>query len=72
MATTVLKKGQRVSGDVLAKVSQEMKKAYDKGKSIREIAGAHGRSYGFTHRVLKDAGVKLRGRGGATRSKSQK
>ncbi|MDX3772085.1 MULTISPECIES: helix-turn-helix domain-containing protein [unclassified Streptomyces] len=39
------------------------------GASIRAIADAHGRSYGFVHRMLSEAGVTLRGRGGATRNK---
>jgi len=33
-----------------------------------ELAGLTGRSYGFVHRVLTDAGVTLRGRGGAPRT----
>jgi predicted transcriptional regulator len=70
MATT-LKKGARITGSDRTKLSADLKKAYDKGKSIRELADAHGRSYGFVHRVLSESGVTLRGRGGATRTKSK-
>jgi predicted transcriptional regulator len=67
----VLKKGARIVGQERTKLSVELKKAYDKGKSIRELADSHGRSYGFIHRVLSESGVALRGRGGATRTKAK-
>ena len=66
----VPKKGARITGADRNKLAAELKKAYDKGKSIRELADAHGRSYGFVHRVLSESGVTLRGRGGATRAKA--
>lgn len=67
---TALKKGARITGAERSKLAGDLKKAYDKGTSIRELADKHGRSYGFVHRVLSESGVTLRGRGGATRSKS--
>lgn len=67
MAT--LKKGARITGAARTKLATDLKKSYDKGKSIRELAETHGRSYGFVHRVLSESGVTLRGRGGATRTK---
>jgi hypothetical protein len=66
----VLKKGARITGSDRTKLAAELRKAYDKGKSIRELADSHNRSYGFVHRVLSESGVTLRGRGGATRTKS--
>ena len=39
--------------------------------SIRALAEGTGRSYGFVHRLLLDAEVPLRGRGGATRTKKK-
>jgi predicted transcriptional regulator len=66
----VLKKGARITGPDRTKLAAELKKQYDKGKSIRELADTHGRSYGFVHRVLSESGVTLRGRGGATRTKA--
>ena len=68
MAT--LKKGARITGADRTKLAGDLKKAYDKGTSIRELADKHGRSYGFVHRVLSESGVTLRGRGGATRGKT--
>ena len=67
----VLKKGARIVGAERTKLALDLKKQYDKGKSIRELADSHGRSYGFVHRVLSEAGVSLRGRGGATRTKAK-
>jgi predicted transcriptional regulator len=66
----VLKKGARITGADRNKLATELKKSYDKGKSIRELADVHGRSYGFVHRVLSESGTTLRGRGGATRGKA--
>jgi predicted transcriptional regulator len=70
MTGTMLKKGARITGADRTKLASDLKKQYDKGKSIRELAEAHGRSYGFVHRVLSESGVALRGRGGATRTKT--
>jgi hypothetical protein len=69
--TAQLKKGARITGAERTKLATDLKKAYDKGKSIRELADAHGRSYGFVHRVLSENEVSLRGRGGATRGKAK-
>lgn len=67
----VLKKGARITGADRNKLAIDLKKQYDKGRSIRELADTHGRSYGFIHRVLSESGVSLRGRGGATRGKAK-
>jgi hypothetical protein len=64
-----LKKGSRVTGVERDKLSTGLKKKYDGGASIRELAASTGRSYGFVHRVLSEAGATLRGRGGATHGK---
>ena len=68
----VLKKGARITGAERTKLAADMNKQYAKGKTIRELAAIHGRSYGFVHRVLSESGVTLRGRGGATRTKASK
>lgn len=62
-----LKKGARVTGEDRAELAADLKRRYDEGESIRRLAAATGRSYGFVHRLLGEAGVELRGRGGATR-----
>jgi predicted transcriptional regulator len=64
-----LKKGARITGADRTKLATDLRKQYDKGKSIRELADSSGRSYGFVHRVLSESGATLRGRGGATRVK---
>jgi len=65
-----LKKGTRVTGTERNKLATDLKKRYDSGESIRALANATGRSYGFIHRILTETGVALRGRGGATRGKA--
>jgi len=48
-------------------MASDLKSRYDSGESIRALALATGRSYGFIHRMLTEQGVILRGRGGSTR-----
>ena len=64
-----LKKGSRVTGTERDKLAGDLRRKYDGGQSIRALAEATGRSYGFVHRILSESGAKLRGRGGATRGK---
>jgi predicted transcriptional regulator len=66
-----LKKGARITGSDRSKLAIEVKKQYEKGRSIRELADSHGRSYGFIHRLLSENEVSLRSRGGATRGKKK-
>ena len=66
MADT-LRKGTRVTGTDRSKLASDLKKRYDAGESIRSLANATGRSYGFSHRILTETGVTLRGRGGAAK-----
>ena len=65
-----LSKGRRITGNDRDKLAADLRKKYDAGKSIRELAAATGRSYGFVHRILSESGTTLRGRGGATRGKA--
>jgi hypothetical protein len=65
-----LKKGSRVTGGDRDTLSEQLKKKYEGGASIRALAEESGRSYGFVHRILSESGASLRGRGGATRRKS--
>ena len=67
LVAETLKKGTRVTGAERDKLAEQLKKRYDSGESIRALAAATGRSYGFIHRILTESGVNLRGRGGATR-----
>jgi hypothetical protein len=65
-----LKKGTRVTGGDRSTLSDQLKTQYEGGASIRALAEESGRSYGFVHRILSESGASLRGRGGATRKKS--
>lgn len=57
-------KGTRVTGEDRTTMALDLRNRYDAGESIRALAVATGRSYGFIHRILTEAGVTLRGRGG--------
>ncbi|MFD4180248.1 helix-turn-helix domain-containing protein [Rhodococcus sp. NPDC058514] len=62
-----LPKGARVSGGAREALQTELRVRYQSGTSIRTLADATGRSYGFIRALLTEAGVTLRGRGGANR-----
>jgi hypothetical protein len=64
-----LTKGKRVTGGDRTSLSDQLRKKYEGGSSIRALAEETGRSYGFVHRILTESGATLRGRGGATRKK---
>ncbi len=66
-----IRKGARITGAAREKLAADLGKKYEKGHSIRALAEGTGRSYGFVHRLLLDAEVPLRGRGGATRTKKK-
>lgn len=64
-------KGTRVSGAARDSLKSELSEKYASGASIRDLAVETGRSYGFVHRLLVEAKVPLRGRGGAPRSRKK-
>ena len=70
MATATLAPRARIKGADRDKVAKRYVARYRKGESIRSIAEESGRSYGFVHRILNEAEVTLRSRGGATRGKT--
>lgn len=59
-----------ITGAAREELAEVLKKEYEEGRSIRAIAEAHGRSYGFVHRVLSESGVPLRSRGGDARTRA--
>ncbi len=63
--------GARVTGAVRDQLGAELVEKYTEGASIRALAAQTGRSYGFIHRVLIEAGVPLRGRGGDNRTRTR-
>lgn len=62
-----LGRGARITGAERERVAAELAARYGRGESIRFMADDLGRSYGWVQGLLKEAGVTLRGRGGATR-----
>jgi hypothetical protein len=62
-----LARGSRITGTKRAELATELGQRYSAGESIRAIAEDTGRSFGFVHGLVKESGVDLRSRGGATR-----
>ena len=67
MTTAKLPKGSRITGEGRQDLAASLVERYGRGESIRSMADDLGRSYGFVHGVLSEAGVEMRSRGGATR-----
>lgn len=65
--TAKLPKGSRITGEGRQELTASLVERYNRGESIRSMAEDIGRSYGFVHGVLVEAGVPMRTRGGATR-----
>ena len=65
--TPELRRGQRLPDGERAKVSAELLKRYQSGRSVREICAETGYSIGRVRRLLIDAGVTFRSRGGGHR-----
>ncbi|MEW1674880.1 helix-turn-helix domain-containing protein [Streptomyces noursei] len=59
---------KRVKGRQQKAVAQVLKAKYDAGASIRALAAESGRSYGYVHRTLTEAGTALRTFGGKQRT----
>lgn len=62
--------GKRIVGPERQELADTFAQRYAAGASIRAIADASGRSYGFVHRVLNENGVTLRARGGDTKRRN--
>lgn len=65
---------RRLEGTAREKALARIARVYDHDPtaSVRSIAEQTGRSYGGTRRLLIEAGVTFRGRGGANRGKAAK
>ncbi|WP_433443712.1 helix-turn-helix domain-containing protein [Nonomuraea sp. CA-141351] len=59
----------RITGAERAQLAQLVHERYQAGEPIRTLATSLGRSYGFVHRLLEEAGAELRHRGGDNRPK---
>ncbi|MGH4025741.1 MAG: helix-turn-helix domain-containing protein [Pseudonocardiaceae bacterium] len=51
------------------KIAARLRDRYAQGASIRELMAQTGRSYGWTHRLLRESGAVLHGRGAHPRGK---
>lgn len=60
-------RGRRITGAERDELAVRLRKEYERGATVRALAGQLGRSYGFVHRVLSESGVPLRSRGGLRR-----
>ncbi|HEX2299164.1 MAG TPA: helix-turn-helix domain-containing protein [Pseudonocardiaceae bacterium] len=60
-----LTKGRQITGPEREQIAVRLRDRYAQGASIRELMAQTGRSYGWTHRLLRESGAVLRGRGGA-------
>ncbi len=65
-----LARGSRISGAERAELTTRLAARYAAGESIRAIAEDTGRSFGFVHGLVKESGVPMRSRGGATRGRA--
>lgn len=67
MAVPTLRPGQRLSAQERRRAAAELAEQYAAGRSIRQLSAASGYSIGRVRRLLADAGVTLRPRGGSNR-----
>jgi hypothetical protein len=56
--------GMKQSKNTRDELLHELRNAYERGASIRNLAASTGRSYGSIHSMLRASGTTLRGRGG--------
>ena len=64
-----LRRGQRLGGDQRQRLGAQLLAEYEAGASIRQLCAKHGYSIGRVRRLLEEAGVSFRSRGGATRTR---
>ncbi|WP_089335744.1 helix-turn-helix domain-containing protein [Blastococcus mobilis] len=66
-STPTLRPHQRLSGETRQQTAEQLRAAYEAGRSIRQLSAEHGYSITRVRGLLTDAGVTFRGRGGANR-----
>lgn len=57
------RRGKRVIGKARDDAGARAVRLYDAGKSVRDVRDELGWSYGATHRLLREYGAVMRGRG---------
>jgi hypothetical protein len=70
--TPSLRRGQRLPENQRGKIGTELLRRYEQGRSVREICAETGYSIGRVRRLLQDAGVTFRARGGARPGRARK
>lgn len=69
MALPKIEKGVPITGKDRDEWGAALKQKYeDDGATIRELAESTGRSFGWMHKLLREAGTSIRGQGGDQRS----
>ncbi|MFJ3946200.1 helix-turn-helix domain-containing protein [Streptomyces griseoaurantiacus] len=64
MTITPLAPKERLAGEARKKYAADLAERYNSNHSIRSLMAESGRSYGFVHKLLSEAGVTFRPRGG--------
>ena len=64
MSTPKLKRGQRLPRQDQERIGKELLAQYEAGRSVRQLCAETGYSIGRVRRLLEDAGVTFRPRGG--------
>lgn len=54
-------------GEARIELRQRMRQAYEAGATVVQVAERFGRSYGTTHKLLTEAGTRMRRQGGGRR-----
>lgn len=62
----------RIAGLKRDQLAADLVRRYEAGESIRALAEATGRSYGFIHRILTESGVEFRSRGSGRGSREKR
>jgi len=55
-----------LTGTGRAELAEQLRAAYEAGQSLRMLAAATGRSYGFVHQLLVESGTAMRSPGRPT------
>jgi len=63
-----MKIGAKNSKKTRGEVLRDLRHAYERGASIRNLAATTGRSYGSVHSMLVESGTTMRSRGGPNRT----
>lgn len=66
-----VKRYKRLAGVERERLAGDLRKRYEGGETIRELAASIGRSFGFVQTLLHESGAVVRSRGGAHRRRRE-